>query len=178
MVAAKDRVLPFISHTDETIDLMQAGLPVLEYGPGGPAPNSLGDILARLYYALLWGTAAQPQRPAGGMRTEVALTYPLIPGGPAGASLPNVRVPIALQLVPTPPFTFYPTPGQAVEMTSALAAQVKQWLADNVGTTLRPDLYQTAGLDMAITIFSNASETSLPMIYLDGLYVACNNLTN
>jgi hypothetical protein len=178
VVAAKDRVLPFISHTDETIDLMQAGLPVLKYGSGGPTPNSFGDILARLYYALLTGTAAKPQQPPGGMRTEVALTYPLIPGAPADASLPNVRVPIALQLVPTPPFTFYPTADQAWAMAKDLAANVTTWLKDNVGTTLRPDLYTHAGLDMTITMFSNASETSLPMIYLDGLYVACKALAS
>jgi hypothetical protein len=176
VVAAKDRVLPFISHTDEIIDLMKADLPKLTYGAGGPAPNSFGDILARLYYALLRGQSTQPQQPPGGMRTEVALTYPLIPGASADASLPNVRVPIALQLVPTPPFKFYPDADAAWAMAKDLAGTVTTWLQNNVGTTLRPDLYKTAGLDLTLTVFSNASETSLPMIYLDGLYVACNEL--
>lgn len=178
IVAAKDRVLPFITHSDEIIDLMQADLPRITYGPGGPTPNSFGDLLARLYYKLLGGDSQNPQRPPGGMRVEVALTYPLIAGAPADPQLrlPNVRVPIALQLVPDAAFTFYPSPDQAWTMAKDLAGNVTTWLASNVGTTVRPDLYKNAGLDIAITVFSATSEISLPMIYIDGLYVACSAL--
>ena len=112
------------------------------------------------------------------MRTEVALTYPLIPGGPTDPHLrlPDVRVPIALQLVPDPAFTFYPSADQAWTMAKDLAGNVTTWLASNVGATVRPDLYKNAGLDIAVTVFSAASEISLPMIYIDGLYVACDAL--
>ena len=173
VVAAKDRVLPFIDHSNANVDLTT--LPPITYGSGGPARNSFGDILARLYYALLNGKTANPQRPAGGMRTEISLSYPLIPGT-AGAGMPAVRVPIALQLVPQPPFLFYPSPDQASSMAQALAGNVTTWLQQNVGGSVRPDLYKAAQLDIAVTVFSATSESSLPMIYLDGLYVKCSAL--
>ena len=58
-------------------------LPPITYASGGPARNSFGDILARLYHALLNGKLPNAQPPQGGMRTEVSLSYPLIPGAPA-----------------------------------------------------------------------------------------------
>jgi hypothetical protein len=174
VVAAKDRVQPFIDHGDANVDLTT--LPTITYGSGGPAPNSFGDFLARLYYALLNGKTAHPLRPDGGMRTEISLSYPLIPDAPANARLPNVRVPVRLQLVPQPPFMFYPSPDQAWTMAQALAGNVTDWVKGNVDPSQRPDLYKSAQLDIAVTVFSAASESSLPMIYLDGLYVKCTAL--
>src|ERR1700681_2457787 len=46
VVAAKDRVLPFIDHGNANVDLTT--LPAITYGAGGPAPGSFGDYLARL----------------------------------------------------------------------------------------------------------------------------------
>jgi hypothetical protein len=78
--------------------------------------------------------------------------------------------------VPQPPFMFYPNPDQAWAMATTLAGTVTTWLQNNVGASQRPDLYKTAQVDVAVTVFSTASESSLPMIYLDGLYVKCSAL--
>jgi hypothetical protein len=85
-------------------------------------------------------------------------------------------VPVRLQLVPQPPFMFYPSPDQAWTMAQALAGNVTDWVKGNVDPSQRPDLYKSAQLDIAVTVFSAASESSLPMIYLDGLYVKCTAL--
>jgi hypothetical protein len=174
LVAAKDRVLPLIDNPDADVDLSK--LSSIIYQQPGPPAGSFGDVLARLYYALLTGKLdPHPPTSPGGMRTEIALSYPLVPGAPSRNALPDVRVPIVLQLLASG-FTFYPSADEAWTMAQPIAAQVTSWLATNIGGS-RPGLAKVAKLDVALTVFSAVSETSLPMIHLDGLYVNLRDLT-
>ncbi|HTO80790.1 MAG TPA: hypothetical protein VMQ73_01090, partial [Methylomirabilota bacterium] len=176
VIGAKDAIHPLIDNANADVDL--SGLPPIPYKNTPPPPGSFGDFLARLYYALLNGQIKDPNPPSGGMRTEVSLSYPLGPAGPPGATpFPDVRVPITLQLVTTS-FQFYPSADQAWAMAQPVATAVTTWMQNNnVTASQRPALYASAQFDVTVTVFSAVSTTSLPMIYLDGLYLALTKVS-
>jgi hypothetical protein len=176
LIAAKDRVLPLIDNAHADVDLATLPpAPFKQEDHDRPVVGSFGDMLTRLFYALLNGKRQNPDKPAGGMRTEIALSYPLPPGATGAAALPDVRLPVVLQLLAAG-FTFYPSAADAWAMAKPIATKVATWMTDN-GVAQRPDLTKSAHLDVSVTVFSATSETSLPMIYLDGLFVNLRDLT-
>jgi hypothetical protein len=101
----------------------------------------------------------------------VNLIYPVQHGGAAFA-LPDRILPVLLDLPEDIPF--YATPGDVATLVKRIVTALSDWRSRN---HVPPDLLARARLEFEISLFSTLSETGIPIIHLDGLYLPCTSVT-
>lgn len=126
--------------------------------------------------ALLAGTTGAATGIRGSVCTEVALSYPLRDAtatagdGAAAFSLPRPNIPVLLDLPVS--LAFNPSPADLKAMVDAMSDRIESWLnTQGVTSQAWPGLYGRATLEFAVAVFSNLSETGIPIITLRGPYV-------
>jgi hypothetical protein len=162
VVGARDNVQPFVQRT---VDIDVATLPKPAYGADAPPEGSVLDWTARLLHALLSGQSDEVYATQGSVRVAAALTWP-VHGERPSFELPAVRLPIVLTL--PQPLSFDPSPDEAVTLARPLATAIDAWLNEREVSRHAP-LQARAEIDFEVTVFSETSETGLPILRLDGL---------
>jgi hypothetical protein len=165
VIQAVDKVLPFISHVFwPTFDIR-----TLPGSTSGPA-TTMSDAFNRLYVNLVAGvTGVNLGDAAGTVQTEISLTFPVQEGAhPFG--LPDRSVPLLMAL-PTP-IPFHATSAQVAELAQAMTTALVNWRnANGLPSSVN------AKLQIAVSLFSTASETGMPIVELDGLVIPCGGVS-
>lgn len=154
-VQAVERVLPFLEHTFET------GFDIRTLPGPTPTASTLSDALTRLYVNLVAGAPGMSGG-SGSVQTEVSLTFPVQDSNVGG--LPDREIPLLLSL-PTP-IPFHASASQVAALAQQLTTALAAWRASN-GVPAS----QNAKLRIAVSLFSDSSETGMPIVQLDGLVV-------
>ncbi|MBS0297645.1 MAG: hypothetical protein JSR45_15150 [Proteobacteria bacterium] len=160
-VQAVDRVLPFLEHT------FQTGFDIRTLPGTPPTAATLSDTLTRLYVNLVAG-ASGLSGGSGSVQTEVSLTFPVQDANVGG--LPDREVPILLSL-PTP-IPFHAGPSDVATLVQQVTTALAAWRTNN-GIPAS----QNAKLRFAVSLFSDSSETGMPIVQLDGLVVPVHGVT-
>ena len=160
-VQAVDRVLPFLEHT------FQTGFDIRTLPGTPPTATTLSDTLTRLYVNLVAGAAGLTGG-SGSVQTEVSLTFPVQDSNVGG--LPDREVPILLSL-PTP-IPFHAGSSDVAALAQQVTGALAAWRAAN-GIPASVN----AKLRFGVSLFSDSSETGMPIVQLDGLIIPVHGVT-